>query len=209
METKKDILWRTYLVYLIMVILGIFVFAKAFYIQTAEGSYWKSLSDSLHLEYREMDAERGSIYSEDGRMLSSSIPNFDIYLDFGAEAIQEKGGKDFKKQLDSLCIELSSILGKGTVADYKNELSGVFNRQDRYYLLQKNIDFSQYQQLRSTSFIKLNKNKNGFIFVEKEKRIAPFGLLANRTIGLSREYRNADGKMVSTNVGLEKTYDSL
>lgn len=34
-------------------------------------------------------------------------------------------------------------------------------------------------------------------------------MLANRTIGLSREYRNADGKLISANVGLEKTYDSL
>ena len=195
--------------YLLMVILGVFVFAKAFYIQTAEGSYWKSLSDSLHLEYREMDAERGSIYSEDGKMLSSSIPNFDIYLDFGAEGIQEKNGKIFKKQLDSLSIELSSVLGEGTPAEYKRELSGVFNRQDRYYLLHKNIDFNQYQKLKSISFIRKNKNKNGFIFVEKERRIAPFGLLANRTIGLSREYRNADGKLISANVGLEKTYDSL
>jgi cell division protein FtsI (penicillin-binding protein 3) len=57
-----------------MLIFGVFVFAKAFYIQRVEGAYWKSLSDSLHLEYREMDAERGTIYSEDGRMLSSSIP---------------------------------------------------------------------------------------------------------------------------------------
>ena len=209
METKKDILWRSYLVYLIMLILGVFIFGKAFYIQTVEGGYWKSLSDSLHLEYREMDAERGSILSEDGRMLSSSIPYFDIYLDFGAEGIQEKNGERFKKNVDSLSIELSTILAEGTAADYKRELVGVFNRQDRYHLLQKNISFDQYQQLRNIKFISKNKNKNGFIFIEKEKRIAPFGLLANRTIGLSREYRDASGQLVSRNVGLEKTYDSL
>ena len=209
METKKDILWRSYLVYMIMLVLGILIFAKAFYIQTVEGNYWKSLSDSLHLEYREMDAERGSIFSEDGRMLSSSIPYFDIFLDFGAEGIQEKNGARFKKQLDSLSIELSAILREGSPADYKRELMGVFNRQDRYHLLQKNIDFNQYQKLRSISFISKNKNKNGFIFLEKERRIAPFGLLANRTIGLSREYLDASGKLISRNVGLEKTYDSL
>jgi cell division protein FtsI (penicillin-binding protein 3) len=209
LETKKDILWRSYLVYLVILILGIFIFGKAFYIQTVEGGYWKSLSDSLHLEYREMDAERGSILSEDGRMLSSSIPFFDIYLDFGAEGIQEKNGERFKKNVDSLAIELSNILAEGTASDYKRELLGVFNRQDRYHLLHKNISFDQYQQLRNIKFISKNKNKNGFIFIEKEKRIAPFGLLANRTIGLSREYRDASGKLVTSSVGLEKTYDSL
>jgi cell division protein FtsI (penicillin-binding protein 3) len=192
-----------------MLIFGVLVFAKAFYIQRVEGSYWKSLSDSLHLEYREMDAERGTIYSEDGRMLSSSIPFFDIYLDFGSEGIQEKNGKRLKDHIDSVSIYLSSILGEGTPEQYKKELLDVFERQNRYYLLHKNIGFKQYQELRNISFIKKNKNKNGFIFVEKEKRLTPFGLLANRTIGLSREYVDGSGNLVTKNVGLEKTYDSL
>ena len=162
METKKDILWRSYLIYLLMLVLGICIFGKAVFIQRVEGAYWKSLSDSLHLEYREMDAERGTIYSEDGRMLSSSIPFFDIYLDFGSQGVQEKNGIKFKKAVDSLSIHLSSILGGGTPGAYKHE-----------------------------------------------KRMAPFGLLANRTIGLSREYVDSKGNMVSKNVGLEKTYDSL
>ena len=209
METKKDILWRSYLIYLLMLELGICIFGKALFIQRVEGGYWKSLSDSLHLEYREMDAERGTIYSEDGRMLSSSIPLFDIYLDFGSQGVQEKNGMRFKKAIDSLSIHLSSILGGGTPGAYKHELMGVFNREDRYHLLRKNVDFRQYQLLRNISFIKSNRNKNGFIFIEKEKRMAPFGLLANRTIGLSREYVDSMGNVVSKNVGLEKTYDSL
>jgi cell division protein FtsI (penicillin-binding protein 3) len=208
-DTKKDIMWRSYLIYMGMLIFGVFVFAKAFYIQRVEGAYWKSLSDSLHLEYREMDAERGTIYSEDGRMLSSSIPFFDIYLDFGAEGIQEKNGKRLKENIDSISIYLASILGEGTPSQYKKELLDVFERQNRYYLLHKNIGFKQYQALRDISFIKKNKNKNGFIFVEKEKRLTPFGLLANRTIGLSREYVDGSGNLVTKNVGLEKTYDSL
>ncbi|NBO49109.1 MAG: PASTA domain-containing protein [Chitinophagia bacterium] len=209
METKKDILWRSYLIYIMMLVLGACIFAKAFYIQNAEGAYWRSLSDSLHLEYREMDAERGTIYSEDGRMLSSSIPFFDIYLDFGAEGIQEKNGERLKQNIDSLAFHLSLIIGEKSPLDYKRELMDVFNRQDRYHLLTKNIDFNQYQQLRGIGFIRKNKNKNGFIFIEKEKRLTPFGLLANRTIGLSREYLDSSGNLVTKNVGLEKTYDSL
>ena len=192
-----------------MLVLGACIFAKAFYIQNAEGAYWRSLSDSLHLEYREMDAERGTIYSEDGRMLSSSIPFFDIYLDFGAEGIQEKNGERLKQNIDSLAFQLSLIVGEKSPLDYKRELMDVFNRQDRYHLLTKNIDFNQYQQLRGIGFIRKNKNKNGFIFIEKEKRLTPFGLLANRTIGLSREYLDSSGNLVTKNVGLEKTYDSL
>src|SRR5690606_25794621 len=39
--------------------------------------------------------------------------------------------------------------------------------------------------------------------------LSPFGLLANRTIGLSREHIASNGKIRKQNVGLEKTYDSL
>jgi cell division protein FtsI (penicillin-binding protein 3) len=209
LEARKDILWRSYLIYLGMVVLGVIIFGKALYIQVAEGSYWRSLGDSLHLDNRELDAERGTIYSEDGRMLSSSIPYFDIYLDFGAEGVQEKNGARFKQHLDSLSIQMASILGGASPEQYKRELLGVFKREDRYYLLEKNINYSQYRALRNMPFISKYKNKNGFIFVEKEKRLTPYGLLAKRTIGLSREYIGADRKTIVNNVGLEKTYDSL
>ena len=192
-----------------MLVMGGGIVARTVFIQQVEGSYWRSLSDSLHLQYREMDAERGTIYSEDGRMLSSSIPYFDIFLDFGAEGVQEKGGRFFKSQVDSLSIHLSYIFNDASAAAYKRQLTDVFNRGDRYYAFKKNIDFKQYRALRQLDFIARNRNRNGFIVVEKDKSMTPFGLLANRTIGLSREYVNAEGKLVSVNVGLEKTYDSL
>jgi cell division protein FtsI (penicillin-binding protein 3) len=209
LETRKDILWRSYLVYIVMLIFGVAIFAKAFFIQNVEGKYWKIVSDSIQLTYKDLGAVRGTIYSEDGKMLSSSIPFFDIYLDFGAQGIQEKNGKRFKEYVDSIAIDLSNILQQKTTAGYKRELLAVFYNKERYHLLQKNIDFNQYKALKNTTFIKLNKNKSGFRFEEKEKRLAPFGMLARRTIGLSREYIGEDGKLVNINVGLEKTYDSL
>ncbi|HET7001465.1 MAG TPA: penicillin-binding protein, partial [Puia sp.] len=72
---------------------------------------------------------------------------------------------------------------------------------DRYYLLQRNLNFDQYKRLRDFPLVRLGRNKSGFITDASSKRLNPFGLLANRTIGLSRD--NAQ------NVGLERTYDSL
>ena len=93
MEVKKDILWRVYLCYLGMILLGVVVIGRAFYIQRVQGKYWKSMGDSLHLKYLPIEAERGSIYSEDGNMLSTSVPIFDVFIDFGAEGLREKDGK--------------------------------------------------------------------------------------------------------------------
>jgi len=209
LEIKKDILWRVYLIFLGIVIFSMAIVGKTVYIQQAEGSYWKQMSDSLHLQYRELDAERGTIYSEDGAMLSSSIPFFDVRVDFAADGLRQKNGKRFRDNIDSLSIALASMFGDQSSAAYRKELQAAFKNKERYYLLQRNISFRQYQAMREFPLVRDGRNKSGFIFEEKEKRLTPFGLLANRTIGLSREYVGKNGKLVSKNVGLEKTYDTL
>jgi cell division protein FtsI (penicillin-binding protein 3) len=174
---------------------------RAFYIQRFQGTYWKGLSDSLHQKFVELDAERGTVYSEDGNMLSTSVPYFNIYIDFGADGLREKNGKRFKDNLDSLSGCLSRLFRDQSVAAYKKELQMGFRLNDRYYALQKNLSFEQYKELRNFPLVRLGRNKSGFITETNSKRLNPFGLLANRTIGLARA--NAQ------NVGLERTYDSL
>ena len=90
MELKRDILWRVYLCFLGIVLMCIFVLGKTFYIQHVEGKYWRGLSDSLHQKFVDLTADRGTIYSEDSNMLSTSIPYFNIYIDFGADGLREK-----------------------------------------------------------------------------------------------------------------------
>ena len=201
MEVKRDILWRVYLCFLGIVLLSLFVLGKAIYIQRAEGAYWRDMSDSLRQKVVETEAERGTIYSEDGNMLSTSIPYFDIYIDFVADGLREKNGKRFKENIDSLSIYLAKFFKDKSPKEYKQELQRGFRTKDRYYPLKKNLSFQEYKTLRTFPLVRMGKNKSGFIADVKRKRLNPFGLLANRTIGLARE--NAQ------NVGLERTYDSL
>jgi cell division protein FtsI (penicillin-binding protein 3) len=156
-----------------------------------------------------IEAERGTIYSEDGSMLSTSIPFFDIYIDFGADGLREKNGKRFKDHIDSLAIRLSGFFKDKSSVDYKRQLQAGFRKKDRYFLLKRNLSFQEYKVLRTFPLIRLGRNKSGFIAEVKSKRLNPFGLLANRTIGLSREFIDSEGKVKNTNVGLEKTYDDL
>lgn len=159
------------------------------------------MGDSLHLKYLPIQAERGTIYSEDGNMLSTSVPVFDVFIDFAAEGLRDKNGIRFKENLDSLCIRLSNLFNDKNAAEYKKELQLGYKNKDRYHRLKKRISFSQYKELRTFPLVNLGKNKSGFIIETKDKRINPYVLLANRTIGLSRN--NA------SNVGLEQSYDSL
>ncbi|HRN56366.1 MAG TPA: penicillin-binding transpeptidase domain-containing protein, partial [Agriterribacter sp.] len=209
MEIKKDILWRVYLCFLGIVVLSLCVIGKAFYIQQFQGDHWKSLSDSLHLEYRTLDADRGTIYSEDGSMLSTSIPFFDIRIDFMADGLREKDGKRFKENIDSLSAGLADIFKDKSPAAYKKILETGYRKKARYFLLKKKVSFEQYQALRELPLVRQGRNKSGFIAEDMEKRLTPFGLLANRTIGLSRSYVDHNKQVVAQNVGLEKTYDSL
>jgi len=209
LEIKKDILWRGYLVFLGMLIFSLFIIGKAAFIQQVEGDYWKSLSDSIHLQYQELDADRGTIFSEDGSMLSSSIPFFDVRIDFGAQGLREKSGVRFRKHADSLSFHLAALFNDRSASDYRRELEHGFREKERYHLLKRNISFREYQVLRDFPLVRDGRNKSGFIFEDREKRLTPFGLLANRTIGLSRSYVDARGRIINKNVGLELAYDDV
>lgn len=202
MEIKKDILWRVYLCFIGIAVLGACILGRAFYIQQVQGKFWLDMSNSQQLKYKSIDAERGSIYSEDGNMLSTSVPIFDVYVDFGADGLRDKQGKRFKDNVDSLSTCLANLFKDKKTAQYKKELQLAYKEIDRYYLLKKKISFDEYRALRDFPLVRLGRNKSGFIIDPRDKRINPYILLANRTIGLSRE----DGKK---NVGLELTYDSL
>ena len=202
MDVKKDILWRVYLCFLGMILLGIIVFGRAFYIQRVQGTYWKEMGKNIQFKLQPVDAERGTIYSEDGNMLSTSVPIFDVFIDFGADGLREKNGKRFKDNLDSLSISLANLFKDKNSAAYKKQLQNAYDEEDRYFILKRKISFADYTRLRDFPLVRQGKNKSGFIFDPRDKRINPYVLLANRTIGLSREDS-------SKNVGLERTYDSL
>lgn len=200
MEVKKDILWRVYLSFIGVVFLSVFVIGKAFYIQQVQGKYWRSMSDSLHQRIEAIDAERGTIFSENGEMLSTSIPQFDVYIDFAADGLREKSGKTFRENVDSLSYCLSNLFTDKTEAEYKTLLNKGFKEKKRYYLLKKNVSYRDYQLLKKIPLVRLGRNKSGFITEDKSIRLNPYKILAFRTIGLARD---------SFKVGLEMTYDSL
>lgn len=200
MDVKRDILWRVYLSYILVVLACAAIFGKAVYIQQVQGSHWRSMSDSLHQKLDEIEAERGTIYSEDGQMLSTSIPQFDIYLDFRVAALHEKNGQRFRENVDSLSEALAGLFKDQSAGEYKMMLKKAYDDEDGYFLLKKKISFREYEQLRTFPLFRMGRYKSGMIANEKTIRLNPYQMLAFRTIGLARD---------SNKVGLEMTYDSL
>ena len=198
MDVKKDILWRVYLGFILMAIAGSSILGKAIYIQRTQGTYLRGMSDSLHQRVVSIEAERGTIYSEDGSMLSTSIPQFDMYVDFMADGLREKDGKRFKENIDSLSICLSNLFRDKSSREYKYLLEAGYRDKERYFLLKKKMSFKEYQQFKEFPLVRLGRNNSGFIPDKKIIRLNPYKMLAYRTIGLLRD---------SNKVGLELTYD--
>jgi cell division protein FtsI (penicillin-binding protein 3) len=177
-----------------MCVFGLMILYKGATIIFREGAELKSMADSLHTKIDVIQPERGSIFSEDGSLLATSIPQFDLRIDFKAI------NKDtFNKYIETLSKELASTLKDYTWMDYKEILSKEYAAGNRYFLLKKKATYEQYMIVRKLQpFIK-GQNKGGFIAESNTKRVNPYGLLANRVIGLWR--KNAE------NVGIEREFD--
>ena len=163
MEVKHDILWRVYLSFIGIVLLSGAVLGRALYIQQAQGAYWRGMSDSLHQRVVEVNADRGTIYTEDGQMLSTSIPYFDVYMDFGAEGLRDKAGKRFREHIDSFAYALATFFGDKSKKEYKRDLQKAYTKKQRYYPLQKKLSFDQYKIFREFPLVRLGRNKSGVI----------------------------------------------
>ncbi len=196
MDVKRDIRFRVYLSFTGIVALALAIIVKAIAIQVKEGDELRAQAEKAHTKKETLYPERGNIYSEDGTLLSSTIPQFDLRIDFKAI------NKDtFRFYIDTLSYALSTLFKDASADDYKRELKSAFRKGERYWLLRKNAPYYQYQAIRSFPVFNKGKNKGGFIAEPRSRRINPYGMLAYRTIGLWRE--NAD------NIGLEQKYDPI
>src|ERR1035438_7277375 len=89
-DIKKDILLRVYLVYLAILLFGMAIVGKALVIQYFEGKELMKNAQKKEMNWFEVEAMRGNICSDDGTLLATSIPIFDIRMDVNSENIDRK-----------------------------------------------------------------------------------------------------------------------
>ena len=196
-SVKKDIRTRVYLSFTFIVLFGVAIVGKVAHIQIKEGDALKAKANKAHTKTEALIPDRGNIYTEDGKILSATIPKFDLRLDFSVM------NKDtFNNYVDTISKELANIFKDNSSAIYRRKLTTAFKEQKRYYLLKKNVTFYDYQAVRGLPLFNKPKNRSGFIAEPKTKRVNPYKMLAYRTIGLWRENAQV--------IGLENAYnDSL
>lgn len=186
----KHIAYRIYIVAFFMLIIAIAIAVKLTNIQWVEGEYYRNLAKERTVKNFVIPANKGNIYSSDGSLLATSIPNYTLRFD----AIAPKA-EDFNKNLQPLSDSLSKLL-KRPAQYYKTELLKARSNKNRYYLLARNLSYTEYMKIKSFPLFNKGAYKGGLITEQKTVREHPIGLVAERTIGYERIKPNGepDGK---------------
>ena len=163
-----------------MFVFGLAVVFKLLSIQFVDGDKYRELADKRDVKNVDIPANRGNVYSENGNLLATSIPKYDIRFD----AITPTN-KTFETYLKPLSDSLSKYSGKSS-KHYQNQLRKARAHKNRYYLLARNIGYLDYVRLRSFPLLNLGAFKGGLIVEQTTKREHPMGGIAQRTIGYER-----------------------
>ncbi|PKP33818.1 MAG: hypothetical protein CVU00_09630 [Bacteroidetes bacterium HGW-Bacteroidetes-17] len=196
MNDKRDILWRVYLLYIFVLLAGIAVIAKVVQIQVYQSDKLLQKAEKQEMQYASLEANRGNIYSDDGRLLATSVPVFEIRMDVDSEHISDDL---FNTEVDSLALCLSKLFRDNSKQSYKNKLQKARKDGNRYFLINRNVTYEQLKELRTFPILRRGKYLGGLISISNTTRKMPFGNLAKRTIG----YQNKEEKLF---VGLEGAY---
>jgi len=204
-DKHKNIVFRFGIVYVFIVVAFLLVIYKILTIQFFERENWLALAAKNVKTNIEVKANRGNIFSSDGRLLASSIPTYYIYMDLRVPALQENNGQLFLENIDSLSLCLSNFFKDKSKAEYKRDITAAYYKKlGAFRIYPKKISYSQLKELKTFPLFRLGKNKSGLITKEQFKRVKPFGSLASRTIGDIYADETKGGKN-----GLELKFDSL
>lgn len=228
-QEKKNIAIPLFMVFAILV-LGIVipVIVNLLKIQLVNGDEWRERADAKTMAWRDVKAQRGTIFSSDGKILATTVPVYDIYIDWGKEAVVKKvNGKEkktmvpiidehlYKRFLPALCDSLSRIFPENTFEYYYTYISKNHDRGNRYCLLHKNVSHKQKKRLQAFPILMADttgkkigadfepKFSRGVIVEQRDDRVYPYNGMARHTIGFIT--KNDTGKDCYN--GLDGFYD--
>jgi cell division protein FtsI (penicillin-binding protein 3) len=186
----KNISYRIYLVAVIIFMMALAIAIKLTNIQWVEGDYYRKLAKERTVKNFVIPANKGNIYSADGSLLATSIPNYEIRFD----AVAPKA-EAFEKNVKPLSDSLSILLKKPS-SFFLNELRRARANKNRYFLIARDLSYTEFVKIKSFPLFKLGPYKGGIIVEQETIREHPIGEIAERTIGYERKKPDGtpDGK---------------
>lgn len=187
---------------IIMMAVTLAMLGKALYMMTAERKFWLDVSERVKLDSTAITPTRGNILSCDGKLMASSLPEFEIFMDF--KTLHDAGTDTlWRENIDAIATGLINIFPERSAHDFKTYLEEGRAKQSRYWpIWPKRIDYNTLCDVRALPVFNIkSKYRSGFIFKEYNARKHPYGSLALRTIG------DLFGKKDSAICGIELSFD--
>ena len=179
-EDNKNIILRIYIVAVVIFLMALAIVFKITNIQWVEGDSLRKLAKERSIRNFVIPANKGNIYSSDGSLLATSIPNYTIRFDAMAP-----DAKDFHKNIKPLSDSLAVLFSKPS-SFFQLELTAARTNKNRFFLLARDISYTEYMRIKSFPLFKLGIYKGGIIIEQKTVRKHPIGEIAQRTIGYER-----------------------
>ena len=205
MFDRKKVIRRYKVVAYAMLAVGLLILVKIVYISTVKRSYWMAVASTLKRDSDTILPIRGNILSCDGRLMASSLPQYELYMDFKAGGDEnEKRDSLWEASVDSICIGLHEIFPEKTAKEFKEHLEEGRKKGSRHWPVWKGrVSYNVMSEVKKLPMFRLSANAGGFHFERFNARQRPFGSLAKRTIG------DLFGAKDSARYGLELSYDSI
>ncbi|KQW98515.1 penicillin-binding protein [Flavobacterium sp. Root420] len=176
----KHISYRIYLVAVFIFVMAIAIVVKLTNIQWVEGDYYRKLAKQRTVRNFVIPANKGNIYSADGSLLATSIPNYEIRFDAKAPKTET-----FEKHVKALSDSLATVLDRPG-GYYEQELRKARANKNRYYLIARKLSYTEYVKIKGFPLFNLGAFKGGIIVEQETVRKHPIGKIAERTIGYDR-----------------------
>ncbi|MDO1512011.1 penicillin-binding protein [Maribacter confluentis] len=192
----KSILKRLYIVAGFLVLFAGAVLFKLVSIQIVDGEKYKALAETRTSHIFTIEPNRGNLYSDDGSLLATSVSKYTIRFD--AVTVSNE---DFKENVKPLADALAKQFGK-TSSHYQQVLRKAKENKNRYALIVRDLDYSDYMAVKSFPLFNKGAYKGGLIIEQKTKREHPLGKIAERSVG----YERVDKDGYRTRVGMEGAF---
>ncbi|MFM1878409.1 MAG: hypothetical protein RLZZ241_1275 [Bacteroidota bacterium] len=187
---------RLYLVAAVLVLFAAFVVFKLINIQLVDGETYRELAHQRTEKMVTIAPNRGNLYSEDGSLLATSVNRYTIHFD--AVTVRSE---DFESEVGALSKALAQLLGK-PISQVEQSLRKARANKNRYALIARNLDYSQYKALIGFPLFRKGANRGGLIVEQQTVREHPLGKIAERSVG----YERIDENGYATRVGLEGAF---
>ncbi|MCS6904863.1 MAG: penicillin-binding protein [Bacteroidia bacterium] len=178
---------RVYIVFSLCIIFGILILGKVLKLQIWDKEKLLSLENQKRVYTKVIQADRGSILSDDGSLLATSLSYYRLAVDI--TVLREQNFINLEDSLEALCTKLGEHFKKeGFSREYfQNLFYEAKKSKDRHVYLpivNRLFDYNEMKQISAFPIFNRGRYEGGLI-IEKEnsKRFYPMDNLCRVTLG--------------------------